>query len=70
MNRIRSIGRFASLLPELFSAGPDPAPVKTHARYRAALVAVVAGLVVPLAATLPATAAAAGPGTTQPDTVT
>jgi hypothetical protein len=47
-----------------------PRAVKTRARYRAALVAAVAGLVVPLAAALPATAAAAGPGTTRADTVT
>jgi hypothetical protein len=71
MNRIRNIGRFASLVPGLFSAGPDLAAVKTHARRQIAAIAAVAGLVVPLAAVLPATtAAAAGPGTAQPDMVT
>jgi len=52
------------------SAGPDPEAVKPRARCRAALAAAVAGLVVPLAAAPPATAAAAGPGTGQPDMVT
>jgi hypothetical protein len=44
--------------------------VKTRARCRAALVGALAGLVVPLAVVLPATVAAAGPGTGQADTVT
>jgi hypothetical protein len=70
MNRIGSMGRFASLVPGLLSAGPDPAAVKPRARYRAALVAAVVGLVGPLAAAPPATAAAAGPLTGQPDMVT
>src|SRR6516162_3276419 len=49
------------------------ARAKARARRRIAAIAAVAGLVVPLAAALPATAAAAGPvttGTTQADTVT
>src|SRR5215470_9017036 len=72
MNRTRSIGRFASILSGLFSAAPDPAAPagKERARHRTALVAAVAGLVVPLAATLPATASAPTAGTTQADTVT
>src|SRR5215468_12654424 len=72
MNRTRSIGRFASILSGLFSAAPDPAAPagKERARHRTALVAAVAGLVVPLAATLPATASAPAAGTTQADTVT
>jgi hypothetical protein len=71
MNRIGSIGRLASIVPGLSSAGLGPVAtaVKTRARYRAALVAAVAGLVVPLAAA-PLATAAAGPGTTQADTVT
>jgi hypothetical protein len=70
MNRIGSIGRFASLVPGPLSAGPDPAAVKPRARYRATLVAAVAGLVVPLAVAPPAPAAAGGPGAGQPDMVT
>jgi hypothetical protein len=72
MNRIGSIGRFASFLPALFSAGLGPVATagKTRARYRAALVAAVAGLVVPLAAAPPATAPAMAAGTAPGDMVT
>ena len=57
---------------------PAAEPVLTHVGTRAkarvrrqiAAIAAVAGLIVPLAAALPATAAAAGPGTGQADTVT
>jgi len=71
MNRIGSIGRLASFSPGLFSAGLGPVAKagNTRARYRAAMVAVVAGLVVPLAVALPATAPVAA-GTGQPDMVT
>jgi hypothetical protein len=72
MNRIGSIGRFASILPGLLSAAPDPAAPtgKARARYRAALAAAVAGLVVPLAVALPATGPVAAAETGQPDMVT
>src|SRR5262250_1219211 len=83
MNRIRSVGRCASALPGLFSAGLDPGATarKTRARYRTALVAATAGITLPLAAATagitlpraaaaPASAAAAGPGAAQPDMVT
>jgi hypothetical protein len=72
MNRIGSIGHLASFLPGLFSAGPRPVVTagKTRARYRAALVAAVAGLVVPLAAALLAAAPAMAAGTGQADIVT
>lgn len=72
MNRIGSIGHFASFLPGLLAAGPGPVATagKTRARYRAALVAAVAGLVVPLAAAPPAAAPAMAAGTGQADMVT
>jgi hypothetical protein len=72
VNRIGSIGRFASFLPGLLSAAPDrAAPTgKARARYRAALAAAVAGLVVPLAVALPATGPVAVAETRQPDMVT
>jgi hypothetical protein len=72
MNRMGSIGRFASILPGLLSAAPDPAAPtgKARARYRAALAAAVAGLVVPLAVALPATGPVAAAETGQPDMVT
>ena len=52
MNRICSIGRFACLLAGLALAGRDPLTkgAKSRVRRRLALVAAVAGLVVPLAA--------------------
>jgi len=55
MNRICSIGRFACLLAGLALAGRDPLTkgAKSRVRRRLALVAAVAGLVVPLAAAAP-----------------
>jgi hypothetical protein len=72
MNRIGSISHFASFLPGLLAAGPGPVATagKTRARYRAGLVAAVTGLIVPMAAALPATAPAMAAGTGQADMVT
>ena len=58
MNRICSIGRFACLLAGLALAGRDPLTkgAKSRVRRRLALVAAVAGLVVPLAAAAPSPA--------------
>jgi hypothetical protein len=71
MNRIRSIGRFACLLAELALAGRNPVTkaAKSRVRRRLALFSALAGLVAPLAAAPPATAAS-GAGTAPPDTVT
>jgi hypothetical protein len=71
MNRIRSIGRFACLLAELALAVRNrlAKPASSRVRRSLALVAAMAGLVTPLAAALPATAAP-GAGTAPPDMVT
>jgi len=71
MNRIRSVGRCAGHLAELARAGRDPVTrsAKSRVRLRIALVAAVVGLVGPLVAALPATAAPAA-GTAPPDMVT
>jgi hypothetical protein len=70
MNRICSIGRFGSLLAEVAIAARNPLTkaAKSRVRRQIALVAAV-GLVAPLAAALPATAAS-GTGPAPPDTVT
>jgi hypothetical protein len=71
MNRICSIGRFACPRAELALAMRDPLTkgAKSRVRHRLALVAVVAGLVVPLAAALPAAGSVAA-GAGRPDVVT
>ena len=71
MNRIRRIGRFASLLAGLALARRNPLTKEAdnRIRYRIVLVAAIVGLVGPLAVTLPATAAPAA-GTAPPDMVT
>ena len=71
MNRICSIGRFARPRAELAFAVRDQLTkgAKSRVPQRLALVAAAAGMVVPLAAALPA-AAASGAGTGQPDVVT
>jgi hypothetical protein len=71
MNRICSIGRFACLLAELALAGRNPLTTgaRSRVRHRLALIAAVVGLVAPLAAALPATAAP-GAATAPPDMVT
>ena len=71
MNRICSIGRCARVLAELALAAGNPLTkaAKSRVRHRIALLAAIAGLVAPLAAALPATAAPAA-GTAPPDTVT
>jgi hypothetical protein len=71
MNRICNIGRFACLLAELALTVRNPLTkaAKSRVRHRLALVAAVAGLVAPLAAAQPATAAS-GAVTAPPDTVT
>jgi hypothetical protein len=71
MNRIRSIGHFACLPAELALAGRNllTKAAKSRIRRRLALVAAMAGLVAPLAAAPPATAASRAE-TAPPDTVT
>jgi hypothetical protein len=71
MNRICSIGRCARVLADLGLAAGNPLTkaAKSRVRHRIALLGAIAGLVAPLAAALPATAAPAA-GTAQPDMVT
>jgi hypothetical protein len=58
----------AALTPAVLNSGTRS--TKIRVKCRIALAAATAGLAFPLAATVPASAAAAGPGTTQADTVT
>jgi PAP2 superfamily len=70
MNRIRSIGRCVCFLAALALAGRNPlTKADNRVRHRLALAAAIVGLVAPLAAALPATAAPAA-GTMLPDMVT
>jgi hypothetical protein len=70
MNRICSIGRFACFPAELAPAVRSPLTKAASSRFRrVALVAAMAGLVGPLTAAWPATAAQAA-GTAPPDMVT
>jgi hypothetical protein len=71
MNRIRSIGRCACLLAELALAVRTPLmkAAGSRVRRRIAVAAAIFGLVCPLAAALPATAAPRA-GTAPPDMVT
>jgi hypothetical protein len=71
MNRIRSIGRCACFLAGLALAVDSPRPMTARGRVRCriTLVAALVGLVAPLAAAVPATAAPKE-GTVPPDMVT
>jgi hypothetical protein len=70
MNRICSIGRFARLSAELaLTVRNSLTKAWSRIRYRLALVAAMAGLVAPLAAVLPATAASRA-GMAPPDIIT